>query len=330
MIRNRYVGIAVVALLAVVGSSISVLTLSAQDPPTATPEPLSSIVATVDAEKDAEVTYCDWRSDGITVQGAGIVAVPANIGVVSLGVEVTAETVSAARSEAATAMADVIDAVKEQGVEDDDITTTRFNIRPRTTWVEEEVDLGEGRTARQNREMLIGYRVTNRVRIEIDMTQMPEASDTSNQNGGSPDDKETDAEDADILSKVIDAAADAGGDDVRIDSISFRADQTSESVDQARKLAVQDALHRAGLYAEAFGVEVGTLLSASENVGSRPVFVQEAAAARVVSESLAFDSPSTPVGVGDIEIRADITAKFAIVQTGCVDKATLAKDKDSE
>ena len=317
MIGKKYIGIAVLALVAVVGSTVSVLSLSAQDPATATPEPLSSVVATVDAEIDAEVTYCDWRSDGITVQGAGIVAVPANIGVVSLGVEVTAETVSAARSEAATAMADVIEAVKEQGVEDDDITTTRFNIRPRTTWVEEEVDLGEGRTARQSREMLIGYRVTNRVRIEIDMTEMP-------------DDTETDAEDADILSKVIDAAADAGGDDVRIDSISFRADQTSESVDQARQLAVQDALHRAGLYAEAFGVEVGTLLSASENVGSRPVFVQEAAAARVVSESLGLDSPSTPVGVGDIEIRADITAKFAIVQTGCVDKAALVKDKDSE
>ena len=317
MIGKKYIGIAVVALVAVVGSTVSVLSLSAQDPATATPEPLSSVVATVDAEIDAEVTYCDLRSDGITVQGAGIVSVPANIGVVSLGVEVTAETVSAARSEAATAMADVIEAVKEQGVEDDDITTTRFNIRPRTTWVEEEVDLGEGRTARQSREMLIGYRVTNRVRIEIDMTEMP-------------DDTETDAEDADILSKVIDAAADAGGDDVRIDSISFRADQTSESVDQARKLAVQDALHRAGLYAEAFGVEVGTLLSASENVGSRPVFVQEAAAARVVSESFGLDSPSTPVGVGDIEIRADITAKFAIVQTGCVDKAALVKDKDSE
>jgi uncharacterized protein YggE len=317
MIGKKYIGIAVVALVAVVGSTVSVLSLSAQDPATATPEPLSSVVATVDAELDAEQTYCDLRSDGITVQGAGIVSVPANIGVVSLGVEVTAETVSAARSEAATAMADVIEAVKEQGVEDDDITTTRFNIRPRTTWVEEEVDLGEGRTARQSREMLIGYRVTNRVRIEIDMTQMP-------------DDTETDAEDADILSKVIDAAADAGGDDVRIDSISFRADQTSESVDQARQLAVQDALHRAGLYAEAFGVEVGTLLSASENVGSRPVFVQEAAAARVVSESLGLDSPSTPVGVGDIEIRADITAKFAIVQTGCVDKAALVKDKDSE
>ena len=317
MIGKKYIGIAVVALVAVVGSTVSVLSLSAQDPATATPVPLSSVVATVDAELDAEQTYCDLRSDGITVQGAGIVSVPANIGVVSLGVEVTAETVSAARSEAATAMADVIEAVKEQGVEDDDITTTRFNIRPRTTWVEEEVDLGEGRTARQSREMLIGYRVTNRVRIEIDMTQMP-------------DDTETDAEDADILSKVIDAAADAGGDDVRIDSISFRADQTSESVDQARKLAVQDALHRAGLYAEAFGVEVGTLLSASENVGSRPVFVQEAAAARVLSESFGLDSPSTPVGVGDIEIRADITAKFAIVQTGCVDKAALVMDKDSE
>ena len=321
LITRKHIGIALVAVIAVVGSTVSVLSLSAQDPATATPMPLSSAIATVNAELADDVTYCDYRSDGITVQGSGVVTLPANIGVVELGVDVTAETVVEARSTAASSMQLVIDAVKEQGVTDDQITTTRLNIRPEATWVEEDVQVGEGLTGRRSRQVITGYRVSNRVRIEIDVAEMSDdgtevvASDTSED------------ENPDILSAVIDAAATAGGDDVRIDSISFRADQSSETVDEARKLATQDALHRAALYAEAFGVEVGVLLSASEVVASTPVF-DNLPFAR--AESAAFDGQSTPISAGDVEVRASITAKFAIVQPGCVDKNVAAIDKDTD
>ena len=312
MIKIKYVGFAVVAMLAVVGSTVSVLTLSAQDPPTATPQPLSSAIATANAEMGGVVTYCDYRSDGISVQGNGVVTIPATIGVVDLGVDVTAETVSAARSEAAEAMTNVIEAVKEVGVEDDDITTTRVNIWPESTWVEEEIELDDGTKGRRNRQVVTGYRVTNRVRIEVNLA----------------DDGESDGADADVLGTVIDAAAGAAGDSVRIDSISFRAVQTPETVDQARKLAAADALHRATLYAEGFGVEVGTLLSANENFASTPVYRDV-----VVEREVAFaavDGPSTPISAGDVQVRANINAKFAIVQPGCVDKAIAAKSEASE
>ena len=327
LITRKYIGIAIVALLAVVGSALSVLTLSAQDPPVPTQEPLATVVARLAAAEDAKVTYCDPRTDGITVQGSGVVTLPANIGVVELGVDVIAETVSEARSTAASSMQAIIDAVNELGVEDDDITTTRINIWPETTWVEEEIDLGEGITGHKNRQIITGYRVSNRVRIEIDVTEASDDATDADANGDESDDMED--EDRDILSAVIDAAATAGGDHVRIDSISFRADQTSESVDEARKLAVTDALHRANLYAEAFGVEVGTLLSASESVASRPVF-DDFALAKVVVESAASDGPSTPVSAGDVEIRASITAKFAIAQPGCIDKKTELIEKDAD
>ena len=255
-----------------------------------------------------------------------MVALPANIGVVELGVDVTAETVVEARSTAASSMQSIIDAVMEQGVTDDQITTTRLNIRPETTWVEEEVEVGEGLTGRKSRQVITGYRVSNRVRIEINVDDDSDADDASNGDGDDSDTSED--EDADILSAVIDAAATAGGDNVRIDSISFRADQTTETVDEARKLAAQDALHRAELYAEAFGVEVGVLLSASEVVASTPVFDRACNLLRV--ESAAFDGPSTPISAGDVEVRASITAKFAIAQPGCVDKKVAAIDKDAD
>lgn len=303
LITRKYIGIAIVAVLAIAGSTVSVLTLSAQEPGS-----LATVVATHDAAI-GNVKYCDPRTDGITVQGSGVVTIPASIGVVELGVDVTADPLVDARSTAASAMQSVIDAVKEQGVTDDQITTTRLSIRPERTWVEEEFTLEDGSTGRRSRDVIIGYRVSNRVRIEIDVANASQDEDT------------------DILSAVIDAAATAGGDNVRIDSIYFTADQTAESLDEARKLAVQDALHRANLYAESFGVEVGVLISATETLTSTPVY-GDAAAVRLESEF--FDGPSTPISAGDVEIRASINAKFAIAQPDCVDKMAAAKSKVAE
>ena len=300
---RKHIGIAIVALLAIAGSTVSVLTLSAQEPGS-----LATVVATHDAAI-GNVKYCDPRTDGITVQGSGVVTIPASIGVVELGVDVTADPLVDARSTAAHAMQNVIDAVKEQGVTDDQITTTRLSIRPERTWIEEEFTLEDGSTGRRSRDVIIGYRVSNRVRIQIDVANTSQDEDT------------------DILSAVIDAAATAGGDNVRIDSIYFTADQTAESLDEARKLAVQDALHRANLYAESFGVEVGILISATETLTSTPVY-GDAAAVRLESEF--FDGPSTPISAGDVEIRASINAKFAIAQPDCVDKMAAAKSKVAE
>lgn len=303
LITRKRVGVAIVALLAIAVSTLSVLTLSAQQPGS-----LATVVATHDAAI-GNVKYCDPRTDGISVQGVGVVTIPASIGVVELGVDVTADPLIDARSTAAHAMQNIIDAVKEQGVTDDQITTTRLSIRPERTWIEEEFTLEDGSTGRRSRDVIIGYRVSNRVRIEIDI------SDTSED------------EDTDILSAVIDAAATAGGDHVRIDSIYFTADQTAESLDGARQLAVQDALHRANLYAESFGVEVGILISATEGFTSTPVY-GDAAAVRLESES--FYGLSTPISAGDVEVTASLTAKFAIAQPGCVDKAAAAKSKAAE
>ena len=71
MIEKKYIGIAVVALVAVVGAAVTSMNLRAQEPQT-----LATVVAAHDAEIN-KVKYCDWRSEGITVQGAGVVTIPA-------------------------------------------------------------------------------------------------------------------------------------------------------------------------------------------------------------------------------------------------------------
>src|SRR4051794_1028909 len=57
-------------------------------------------------------------NNAVTVQGTGVVTAPADTAVVRLGVEVQAQTVASARSQAATAAASVVAAVKADGVAD--------------------------------------------------------------------------------------------------------------------------------------------------------------------------------------------------------------------
>ena len=287
MIGKKYIAIATLAIVAMIGAAVTTLNLSADKHES----PATPVVE--DNNANSDMNYCDTRSGGITVQGMGIVTIPANIGVIELGVDVIDNPLVDARSTAAATMQKVIDAIKEQGIAEDQIVTTRLNIQPETTWVEQEFDLGDGTTELRGRPVIIGYRVSNRVRVEVDVAEMSEEDASS------------------IISSVIDASTTAGGDHVRIDSIYFKADESSESLDKARKLAVQDALHRAKIYADAFDVKVGTLLNASETVSSTPVY-DDSLFAFARAEATSFDGPSTPISTGDVEIRASITATLAI------------------
>ena len=287
--KRAYISLGLVILMALVGSAVMAFELNAQGG-TATPQATASSVA---GESDAaEIDLqpaCSWVTDSITVNGAGKVTVPADVGVVDLGVEVIASTVKDARTQAASSMRKVLTAVKAKGIADKDITTTEFSIWPETTWVEEPIDLGGGRVVRGGRSVVIGYRVSNQVSIKVN--------------------------DLEKLADVIDDAALAGGDDARVSSVYFTAEDTSMALDNARKLAVADAKHRANLYASEFSVDLGTLISMSEDVGVDP-YGGPVAFAR--AESLAA-GPSTPLNSGEIEVEVNITAKFAITEPGCGD-----------
>ena len=67
---------------------------------------------------------------GISVAGTGTTTVTPDIAIVQLGVEVTSDTVGDARDEAAQAMDLVRASLADNGIDDDDIRTTRFNIFP--------------------------------------------------------------------------------------------------------------------------------------------------------------------------------------------------------
>ena len=215
---------------------------------------------------------------GIWVTGQGTIEIPADVAQVSIGVESRETTVSAARQKAADAMESVLDAIKDNGVSEDDIVTTNFNIYPQTIWVEVSDSLG-----RHSEPRITGYTVSNTVQVTV--------------------------RDIDNLSPVVDTAASAGGDLIRINSIQFTVDDSSAYGEVIRQHAAADALAKADVYARAMGVTLGPLVYLTEISSSVPMSY-----GAPMAEMAAMDGAfkSTPISSGDLNLSVTVQAVFAI------------------
>ena len=209
------------------------------------------------------------QNTGIWVSGEGSVTVVPDVAVLSLGVEADAATVAAAQNQAALSMNAVIGVLNESGVAEADIQTQRFSIAPIRQWDRDKEE-----------EIILGYRVTNLVSVKI--------------------------RDIATTGSVIDAVATAGGDNARVNSISFTVDDPAAFKDEARQLAMQDAKGKAGQLAEAAGVRLGAPIYINESGGFRPVVIESAMPA------LAAPAPTTSISAGELEIRLSVQVVYAI------------------
>jgi hypothetical protein len=168
----------------------------------------------------------------LSVTGEGRVSAPADTAVLDVGVSLVRDTVAEARDAAAAAMTRLRDSLEANGVTEDEITTTQFNVFP-------EFDF------REDQQTIRGFRVINIVSARV-----------------------TDIADA---ASVIDAAILATGDDVTVNGIRFTIDDPEPLLVEARALAVADANARAAELAGLADVAVGDLLTISESGGAQPI-----------------------------------------------------------
>ena len=214
---------------------------------------------------------------GIVVTGMGRQNIPADTGIVHLGIEARGKTVAVAREDAAQAITKMRDAIKALGIAEKDIVTSYFNIQPETVWVEVKDNLGT-----HGQPKIIGYVVTNQVEVTVKKI--------------------------DDVGRVVDAAADKGGDLIRINSISFIVGDPSAYAISMRELAAKDAKAKAEVYAKAMGVKLGALVYLTEQQSSAPVMQKDMQFAR----AMASESAPTPISPGEIDLTTTITAVFSI------------------
>lgn len=232
---------------------------------------LLGLVGTLALACSTETTVVSPNGEaaGVNVSGSGSVFGEPDIALLSLGVSAEADTVGAARTQASDAMNKMLDAMKENGVAEKDIQTTRFTVQPMYDYT-------------NNKTVLRGFSVDN-----IVIAKLRTIDDTG---------------------KVIDAALTAGGDLTRIESLQFTIDDPSSLEDQAREKAMTEARHKAETLATAGGVTLGKPRTISESGGPSPIPFDQFAAHELAADAGA----STPIQVGELEVRVDVQVVYEL------------------
>jgi uncharacterized protein YggE len=182
---------------------------------------------------------------------------------ISTGVTTEANTARDALDKNTSVMAKVIEALKGEGVGPKDIQTTNFSVNP----VYQHTTDGK-------LPVIVAYRVTNQVRITLHDTGKLGA----------------------ILDKVVSLGAN------QIDSIEFGVEEPEALKDEARKLALKNVTDNAKLYAEAAGLQLGPILSISEEESSYQPRFAPAATRTEMAKAVPIEA-----GTASVEVRVRVT-----------------------
>ena len=211
------------------------------------------------------------QNTGIWVTGEGKVTVIPDVAVLNLGVEAQAITVAEAQQQAREAMEAVTAVLDDYNIAQKDITTQHFSIYPVRRW-------------EKDREILVGYRVTNTVTAKIRKV--------------------------DNTGIIIDAVARVGGDYIIINGISFTVDDPTVYNDEAREKAVADAEAKAKQLADLADVKLGKPIYITEAGGYIPIIREYPA--RAEAAPVPAPAPPTPISPGETEIRLTVQVVYSI------------------
>jgi len=216
----------------------------------------------------------------ISVSGTAVVNVTPDRALIQLGVQSNGRTPGLTEAANSATIYRVIQAVKKTGLEEKDIVTDRYVIDP----------------VYRNYDSLTieGYRIYNTVAITL--------------------------RDIGQVNEVIIAALSAGANQVI--NVEFYLSDLRKYRDQARELAMIAAGEKASDLAEAAGAEAGCVLSISENTWSyfsggwwersRDLWTQNTVQNIPSGNSSGDSSEFGPVNLGQISVRAEVSASYSL------------------
>jgi uncharacterized protein len=202
----------------------------------------------------------------ISVVGQGEVRVVPDVASVSIGVTGTAPAARDALDENNKAMTALMDVLKKAGIEPRDIATSNFSLGPRYDY-----------NNNNNQPKLVGYDVSNTVTVTVRKI--------------------------DDLGGLLDVAVTAGSN--QINGIGFSVSKPEAALDEARKLAMADARHRATVYAGAGGFDVGAVLNVSETMAALPAPME-------FKQARAQSADAVPVAQGEQVLQIAVNVTYSI------------------
>lgn len=214
---------------------------------------------------------------GLWVDGIGSVTAAPDIAILAFAIEARTESVREARSQAAANMATVMTSLSNNGIKQRDIQTTSFQIQPITIYRE----LSRG-NSKERIPVITGYKVTNSASAKI--------------------------RDLAIVGQVIDGATEAGGDQIRINSIVVTLENPKLLEAQARTLALEDAKQKANQIAAVTGVTLGAPMFITESSHNPIIARSELAVARASAIDI-----ETPISGGERHVTINVRLAFQIL-----------------
>jgi len=211
---------------------------------------------TVQAQPSAQITPTTLPRT-VTVVGEGKVSIEPDTARATIGVEVLRPSVQEASAENSGVISNVLAALQAQGIAEEDIQTSGFTIFAER--------YGPEGTLPEDQ---VNYRVSNNVNVVI--------------------------RDLDSVGTVLDAAVEAGANNIY--GIEFSLEDQSTAESEARAQAVEDARTKAEELAGLTGVVVGSVVSVSEVVGGNGGFYSSSFAEQ------ASVSGGAPIAPGQLEL----------------------------
>lgn len=206
------------------------------------------------------------RERTITITASGDVAAEPDLAIVTTGAITEADTARAALTANSATMRKVIDGLKAAGIAARDIRTSQLVIEPRYS------GSYAGKVS-----TIQGFRVSNRVTVTL--------------------------RDLNRLGETLDQTASLGAN--QFGGIQFVVSKAETLTDEARGIAMDNAIRRARLYAKAAGAELGPVVTISEEVhGLRPF---GGAVMRTASASA-----SVPIEQGEQKLTVNVNVTWSL------------------
>jgi len=189
---------------------------------------LSTAVDVVNKIKEGRYISQNVRMrNSIMISETGEVYASPDLAVITFTVLKEAKSVADAMNENSATMNEVINAVKEQGIEDKDVKTTSFNISPRYEYLE----------GTYGKRTLVGYRVVQDLQVKI--------------------------RDLGKIGTIIEIATSSGANEVS--DLQLTIDNQDELKKQAREQAIAAAKVKAEELAFQLNVKLGKIVSFNES-----------------------------------------------------------------
>lgn len=224
------------------------------------------------------------RNNVITVSGTGEAYAVPDIATFSFTARHEAKEVKDAQAEVSKQIAGITAALEDLGVEEKDIKTTSYNSYPRYEWQKKQAICNEyGCPPVDSERILTGYEQSQTIQVKV--------------------------RDLDSVSDVLQALGDAGVDS--LNGPNFQVDDDDAVKTAARKEAIAKARAKAEELADELGVNLGKVVSFSDNSGyggGYPV----AARSFSMDAALAVEEFAPEIPAGENRITANVSITYKI------------------